>query len=265
MGDANVNVGGVNPQKPQFPYGIPHPPALPTKIKWQDGDGEIDPDWRRHAKYFGARDNIRGDGFDTRSCHPKLKGNDDFTGNWKVDYRLGLPSDGVVWNSLISKWGLQILDQAGFLNLNLGLPDASTDPQGRYFPKRPEVWKDEALHPVFRRDMWKGGLLDDEWSSMKPAFLLASALLDDPTTMCLFYAVATPSCHEYLSDPTLPLCRRLQVPDSLTEAQQASVFQKICDMRQLTYFFWESPANLDRLCAAAATGGTHPINDISSL
>ncbi|KEQ68065.1 hypothetical protein M436DRAFT_59237, partial [Aureobasidium namibiae CBS 147.97] len=265
MDDADVNMGGIDPARPLLPYGIPYPPALPDKLRWQDGEGEIDPDWRRHAKYFGARDNVRGDGFDIRSCHPNLKGNGSSTGSWEVDYRLGPPSNGVVWNDVIAKWGLQVLDAAGFLDLDFGLPHSSQEPRGRYFLKRPEVWKDETLHPVFRRDMWRDGLLDREWSSMKPAFLLASALLDDPSTMCLFYAVATPSCHVYLSDPTLPFCRRLQVPDFLTEAQQASTFQKICDMRQRTYFYWESPANLARLGAGAATGATHPINDIHSL
>lgn len=264
MGDADIDMGGIDPGRPPLPYGIPYPPALPDKIRWQDGEDEIDPNWFVHAKYFGARDNKAGDGFDTRSCHPNLKGKGNFTGNWEVDYWLGRPSE-VQWSRVISKWGLQVLDAAGFLNLNLGLPNASADPQGRYFSKRPEALKDEALHPVFRRDMWKGILYEHEWSAIRPAFLLASALLDDPTTMCLFYAVATPTCYEWIRDPTMQFCTRLRVPNCLTEAQQASVFQKICDMRQHTYFYWESPSRLVGYGAAALTDATRPINDIRSL
>jgi hypothetical protein len=258
IGDSDVNTNGVEPERPLLPYGIPYPPTLPEKIKLYQGEHRlIDPDWRRYAKYLGARDDLWGEGFEIRSLGPTA--NPNFAGDWEVQYRLGPPSKDVEWDDVIAKWGLQLLGKAGFLNLDLELPDAGSDPQGRYFPKRPEAWRDEALHPVFRRDMWRAGLSDDEWYSIKPAFLLASALLDDPTTMCLFHAVATPSCYTLVPDPSLRMCIRLQVPDSLTEAEQASIFQKICDMRQWTYFYWESHEVLKQCNALALTYPTHAI------
>lgn len=251
MGDADVNMNG----RPRLPYGIPYPPALPDKIHWPGQHNPTDPDWRTHGRCYGARDDPRGEGFEIRTLRydPAGNGLPRFPGDWEVQYMLGPPSRGVEWSDVIAKWGLQALNKAGFLNLDLGLPDMSADPKGRYFSNRPEVWKDEALHPVFRRDMWKHGLSDQEWSAIRPAFLLASALLDDPNTMCLFHAIETPARHLYIMDPLLKKCIRLHPRDSLTEAEQATVFQRICEMRLYTYFYWETDDNLDAYHAYAYT------------
>ena len=252
MGDTD---GWLEPGKPLLPYGVLHPPALPDKIKFQDAPGEVPLDWRKHAKYFGAREDHYREGFETRPLNRDPAGNVQprFPGDWEVEYRLGSPGDTVYWDDIIAKWGLPVLNKAGFLNLNLGPPAAPLAPRGRYFLKRPEPWKDEAMHPVFRREMWKAGLSDQQWSGIKPAFLLASALLDDPTTMCIFHAVATRSCHFHVQDPTLKGCTKLQVPDSLTEAEQASIFQKICNMRRWFHFYWENSEELDKYHAYAYT------------
>lgn len=252
MGDTD---GWLQPGKPLLPFGVLHPPTLPDKIRFQDVAGEVDLDWREHAKYFGAREDHYREGFETWPLNKDPAGNvrPRFPGDWEVEYRLGSPSDGVRWDDVIAKWGLPVLNKAGFLNLDLGPPAALLGPQGRYFHQRPELWKDEALHPVFRRDMWKAGLSDQQWSAIRPAFLLASALLDDPATMCFFHAVATRSCHVLVQDPLLKQCTKLQVPDTLTEAEQASIFQKICNMRQWTYFYWEKPAELGKYGAYAYT------------
>jgi hypothetical protein len=259
MGNTDVNMSGVEPEKPPLPYGVLYPPPLPDKI-WVMRDGqrhEIDPDWSKHAKYYGARDDLWGDGFETRfSIHkgPSLKGHN-HAGNhpddWDVQYRLGNPSDESCVD-VIAKWGLQVLDKAGFINLQLGVSDSMLDLKGRYFSKRPEMWKGNVPHPVLRQDMWNG-ISDTEYWILYPVMLLASALLDDPTTMCLFHALATPSCNVYFHDPLIGLCRRLQVPESLTEAEQAATFQKMCDMRQYTHFYWEDPDILHKLGAIAWT------------
>lgn len=166
---------------------------------------------------------------------------------------LGPPSRRVEWCDVIEKWGLQLLNKAGFLNLDLGLPDMSIDPQGRYLSKRPEYWKDEALHPVFRRDMWMNGLSDQEWAAIRPALLLASALLDDPNTLCLFHAIASPTRHLYIIDPSVGRCTRIHVRDSLSEAEQAWTFERLCNMRIYTHFYWEDDDTLDHHNAYAYT------------
>lgn len=261
-------MSGVGPERPPpLPYNIPYPPSLPLKIQdpqYAHG-GQIDADWAKHGKYFGARDDPSGTGgFQVRPLNKpkdqslkallKRKRNDE-DDDWSVQYRLGRPSENVPWTDLVSKWGLQLLDKAGFLNLDLGPPESLLAPQSRYLPKRPQEWRGDAVHPVFRQDMWSevDGV---EYLNLKPAILLASALLDDPTTMCVFYALATPSCCEDFIEPNLGLCRRLKVPDSLTEEQQAFTFQKICDMRQWTCFYWEDHDVLDRERALAWTQAT---------
>jgi hypothetical protein len=264
MGDTDVNMGGVEPEKPPLPYGILYPPPLPNKVLvMRDGQRhERDPDWSKDAKYYGARDDLWGDGFETRYFNhndPSLKGHN-HAGNhpddWEVQYRLGNPSETPCMD-VLAKWGLQVLDKAGFLNLDLGIPDAILGPRGRYLPKRPAVWKDEVVHPVFRQDMWKMAgntkITDAEYNSLLPAVLLASAMLEDPTTMCLFHALATYSCHVDFKEQTMGHCTKLQVPDSLTEAEQASIHEKICDMRSWTHFYWEDLKELDKVDALAYT------------
>lgn len=261
MGDAFFRVSDDEPEEPPLPYGIPYPPALPDKISVERNGRrhEIDPDWLRHAAHFGARDDPSGEGFEIRRFNP-----DDPTGNgarfpgdWDVQYRLGAPSHVHTWMDVISKWGLQVLDKAEFLKLDLGLPDSMLSIQGRYFPKRPAGWRDDAIHPALRKDMWRD-ITDNEYLMLKPAVLLASALLDDPGTMCLFHALATPSRHVTFEDPTLGECKRIHVPDSLTGAEQASTFRKMCDMQQWTYFYREDVSKLDREHALAFTQRIRP-------
>jgi len=242
-------------ERPQLPYGIPYPPELPDRIQLPGQHGQTDPDWREHGRYYGARDDLWGEGFDIRPLRYDPAGNElpRLPGEWEAQYMLGPPSRGVEWSDVIAKWGLQVLNKAGFLNLDLDLPEMTADPQGRYFPNRPQFWKDEALHPVFRRDMWRYGLSDQEWSAIRPAFLLASALLDDPTTMCLFNAIKDTARHFWIEDPLLGKCTRIHLRDSLTEAEQAAVFQDICNMRMFTYFYWEDDDELDKYNAYAYT------------
>jgi hypothetical protein len=263
MGDAFLRMSDDEPEEPPLPYGIPYPPALPNKISVERRNGrrhEIDPNWLRHAAQFGARDDPGGQGFQIRpfSRDDPTGNGARFPGDWDVQHRLGAPSPLHTWTYVISKWGLQVLDKAGFLNLDLDLPDSMLSIQGRYFPKRPAGWRDDTIHPALRKDMWRD-IADNEYLMLKPAVLLASALLDDPGTMCLFHALATPSCHVTFQDPTLGECKRIHVPDSLTGAEQVSTFRKMCDMRQWTYIYWEDVSILDREDALAFTQRLRPL------
>lgn len=100
--------------------------------------------------------------------------------------------------------------------------------------------------------MWQN-ITDPDFDALRPALWLASAFLDDPTTLCLFHALSTSSDHIVFEDLNLKSCRRLQVPDTLTEAEQLSTFQKICDMRQWTSLYWEDTATLAASPAFAVT------------
>lgn len=251
MSDADIEMGGGEPLAPSLPYGIPYPPELEATQRMSDESFEIT-DWARHARYYGARDHPNGNGFEVRLFNegdPAGKFEQDATGkgkwfldDWDVQYRLGAPSTSVDWDNVIEKWGLQVLDKAGFINLHPKLAkDSYMNPAGRFASKRnPSGKHGDRVHPIFRREVWRN-LNPDDYQTIMPALLLASAFLDDPTTMCLFHAISAPADQMItFEDPNLKTCKRLQVPETLTEAEQWSVFHKICAMRQWTSFFFGS-------------------------
>ncbi|KAG9657849.1 hypothetical protein KCU64_g4920, partial [Aureobasidium melanogenum] len=242
MGDTDIEMGGVEPENPWLPYGIPYPPPLPDKLMLEGQSNEQDPDWARDAYFFG-----RG----------KFHKDD-----WNVQYMLGPANPLVHWDSISMKWGLQVLEKAGFINLQADVRNnTSADPKGRFFDKRPSNWRDDLIHPVFRKDMWRN-IIDSEWDALRPASLLATAFLDDPTTLCLFHALSKSSDHITFQDPNFGTCKRLQVPATLTEAEQLSTFQKICDMRQWTSFQWEDNATMAMV--PVGFGRTYPLGSQAS-
>ncbi|KAH0394616.1 hypothetical protein KCU89_g11177, partial [Aureobasidium melanogenum] len=250
MGDADIEMSGVEPSPPILPYGVLYPPPLPDKLS----NGQH-PDWARHAYHFGARDDLWGEGFETRMFNfsdPTRNGK--FSADdWDVQYMLGPANQWVSWDPITTKWGLQVLEKAGFINLEVDVRNALADPKGRFFDKRPSGWRDDPIHPIFRKDMWRN-ITDLEYDTLRPAFLLASALLDDPTTLCLFHALFNTSDHITFQDPNFKTCRKLQVPTTLTDAEQLSTFHKICDMRQWTSFQWEDTAKMAAIPAFGKTG-----------
>ncbi|KAH0387923.1 hypothetical protein KCU92_g1228, partial [Aureobasidium melanogenum] len=250
MGDADTEMSGVEPSPPILPYGVLYPPPLPDKLS----NGQH-PDWARHAYHFGARDDLWGEGFETRMFNfsdPTRNGK--FSADdWDIQYMLGPANQWVSWDPITTKWGLQVLEKAGFINLEVDVRNAFGDPKGRFFDKRPSGWRDDPIHPIFRKDMWRN-ITDSEYDTLRPSFLLASALLDDPTTLCLFHALLNTSDHITFQDPNFKTCRKLQVPITLTEAEQLSTFHKICDMRQWTSFQWEDTAKMAAIPAFGKTG-----------
>lgn len=110
--------------------------------------------------------------------------------------------------------------------------------------------------------MWPN-ITDSEWDALRPACLLTSAFLDDPTTLCLFHALSESSFHVTFQDPNFKTCKRLQVPIALTEAEQQSTFQKICAMRQWTSFQLEDDAKMV-MGAGSAFGLTYGLKSMAS-
>ncbi|KEQ91520.1 hypothetical protein AUEXF2481DRAFT_43912 [Aureobasidium subglaciale EXF-2481] len=179
--------------------------------------------------------------------------------DWPVQYCLGQPSFRAGWQELHQKWWLRVLEKAGFLNAKTGGQDPRMNPLGNYAKVRnPSNDLHERVHPVFRRDMWD--TTDEIHQAIKPALLLASASLDDVTTLSLFYALSTPSCVTSFNDPELGQCKRVNMPDTLTAVQQHETFTKLCQMRKWTHFYWEDPQMLINVGALAYC---YPIEDLS--
>ncbi|CAD0107786.1 unnamed protein product [Aureobasidium uvarum] len=251
MGSIDVDMGGVGPERPErpsLPYGVPYPPELDLFQTLRDpanNNAETTErlNWDRDATYYGARDDPLGEGFEVRILNfndptGELKW---FPDDWDPQYRLGPPNPSIKWNDPISKWGLQLLDKAGFINFNLDIASAYMEPIGRFAAKRnPANREDYRIHPVFRQDCWQV-ITDEEYDMIKPALLLASAMLDEPSTLCLFHAMSAQSSEMItFEDPVLKTCRRLRVPETLTEVEQLITFRKISSMREYTSFFWDS-------------------------
>ncbi|KAH0372369.1 hypothetical protein KCU65_g1204, partial [Aureobasidium melanogenum] len=235
MDDPDIEMGGIEPATPSLPYGIPYPPELEPFQRMNDDIFELT-DWATHATYHGARDHPNGNGFEVRLFNkgdPTGKGKW-FPDDWDVQYRLGPPSTSVRWNS------------SSFMH-----------PTGGFASKRnPTGMNDERIHPVFRREVWQN-LTEPDYQTIMPALLLASAFLDEPSTLCLFHAISVPADQmTTIEDPNLKNCKRLQVPETLTEPEQWAVFHKISAMRQWTSFFWESS---DKLKARGAFGFCRPL------
>ncbi|KAG9644994.1 hypothetical protein KCV04_g4006, partial [Aureobasidium melanogenum] len=264
MGDTDIEMDGVELENPWLPYGISYPPPLPDKVMLEGQSDEQDPDWGRDAYFVGARDDLWGEGFEVRAFNPSdpLGRGKFHKDEWNVQYMLGPANPLVHWDPISMKWGLQVLEKAGFINLEADVRNnTSADPKGRFFDKRPSNWRDDLIHPVFRKDMWRN-IIDSEWDALRPASLLATAFLDDPTTLCLFHALSKSSDHITFQDPNFGTCKRLQVPATLTEAEQLSTFQKICDMRQWTSFQWEDNATMAMV--PVGFGRTYPLDSQAS-
>ena len=74
---------------------------------------------------------------------------------------------------------------------------------------------------------------------MHPALLLATAILDDPVTLCYLYALAEPvASMDTVSHASAGLtadCKIMKIPDSLTDDQQRDTYMKLC--RMTTYLY----------------------------
>ncbi|KAI5242513.1 hypothetical protein E4T43_04781 [Aureobasidium subglaciale] len=222
--------------------GIPHPPTLPSELWF--GDGYKKPDWSRDAVHWAAADNSQG-GFKIRmgNINDPIGEGKRKSPDWPVQYWLGQPSFRAGWQELHQKWGLRVLEKAGLLNARTGGHDPRMKPVGNYAKVRnPSNDLHERVHPVFRRDMWD--TTDEIHQAIKPALLLASAFLDDVTTLSLFYALSPPSCITSFCDPELGSCTRVNIPDTLTVVQQHETFTKLCQMRKWTHFYWGDPQKL---------------------
>ncbi|KAI5248861.1 hypothetical protein E4T43_01129 [Aureobasidium subglaciale] len=119
-------------------------------------------------------------------------------GKWSDDdcdiqYSLGNPSNGGDSSDIATKWGLGLLDKAGCINLNTNLDkQLYQDPVGKVTKERNSHNEyNSQIHSVFRKTSWQN-FSDAQFAAIRPALLLASALLDEPAILYFFYAISTP-------------------------------------------------------------------------
>ncbi|KAH0029796.1 hypothetical protein KCU78_g3238, partial [Aureobasidium melanogenum] len=198
---AYTNIPGAWPEQPRN-FGAPRPPQKPAFIM-------RDKHWSEFSSRYAAKLNKNKNGFDVKLFDP----------NDATAHKLGPPSQMPDYPHLIEKYGLQVLDAAGFLNHKA------------------------VLTSVFRSEMWVN-LTDRQYSLIKPASLIASAVLDDPLTLNHFHALSVPAASmdtiSHVSSTLTADCKIMDIPDTLSPNQQRAVFRKLCAMRNLTHWRFEN-------------------------
>ncbi|KAI5269735.1 hypothetical protein E4T47_06813, partial [Aureobasidium subglaciale] len=182
--------------------------------------------WRKYGRSLGARDSPGQTGFEIRN--------------------------GGGFSDIATKWGLGLLDKAGCINLNTNLDkQLCQDPVGKVAKERnPHNECNSQIHSVFRKTSWQN-CSDAQFAAIRPALLLASAWLDEPATLCFFYATSTPETMITFEDPKLGTCKRLNIPSYLTPEQQNLTVERLFQMAVYTSFFWENSEALARMRAFA--------------
>lgn len=195
-------------------FDAPHPPQLSRPFS------------RKHWSIYSSRvaAELRDDksGFDTVPVGPRSGA-----------YRFGPPSKAPDYPYHLEKYGMQVLEAAGFLNhQNQGM---SGNIDGRlafeYWRNRdhnPDLQK--RIHPVWRLAQ-SVNLTPHQYSLMTPALLLASAILDDPVTLNYFYALAMPidsmDTVSHVSNGLKADCKIMKIPDVLPEGEDFWTFMKL--------------------------------------
>ena len=211
---------------PAYDFIVKDPPQLPTLFR--DNTGSLRPTSKQDAQYHVARYNQNGTGFDVAA-------DSNNTAHWP--YHMGAPSEDPGNNPLIAKWGLQILEAAGFINHESEPGDTFPDAIGRRARIRnPQDLEEEQIHPVLRKDMFDQ-ISEDDYELMKPAIILASAILDDPITLHFFCAVSLRAQYTEIDNPNLGKCNIVTIPPTLTQARLTAANKKVMDMRTRTS--WE--------------------------
>lgn len=209
-------------------FKVPDPPRKPGFLQ-----GPENMHWTQFSRRLAATLNNDKTGFDVKlydPADPTAYGSDPSITPW---YRLGPPSAIPDYPILLEKYGLQVLEAAGFLNHESDT--ISSNINGRLASKDWRIDQihtgiESRIHPVLRQEKWDG-ITDHQYSLMHPALLLATAILDDPTTLCYFFALAEPvASMDTVSNASGRFtgeCKTMKIPDSLTDDQQRLTFRKL--------------------------------------
>jgi hypothetical protein len=235
----DVDMSGTQtPDRPRG-YNVPNPPMMP--IVNDQGDIIFDHWADVHHKYT-TRLGEDGTWFEVR----ELNENDltgmarRFEGDWPKKFPEGPPSNMPDYHPIHGKYGLKVLNAAGSINSIQPYEDAIIGSIGKLHDatfRIPTNDFNQRIHPVLRFDMWRG-ITQADYQMINPALLLASAILDDPTTLNHFYAVMKRAdTMDTVVDPdTGKTCKIVNVPDTLTYEQQVTTHLAICAMRNYTSF-----------------------------
>ncbi|THY52790.1 hypothetical protein D6C97_06265 [Aureobasidium pullulans] len=211
---------------------VPDPPQIPSSDPPQHWS-KISSNWTAHLKSDKT-------GFDVRPIDP----------NDPTGCKLGPPSNAPDYNVLLEKYGMQVLAASGFLN-HTGAK-MSEEIYGRLAfadfrnPTHEETLK---IHPVLRPNMW-GKTTPQVYAMIMPVLRLVTAVLDDPVTLSYYHALSSPSDLMDTRVYTFPdgietECKTMDVPDTLSEAEQRAVYDKMCEMRRWTSWKFETNSNED--------------------
>jgi hypothetical protein len=80
-------------------------------------------------------------------------------------------------------------------------------------------------------------ITDEDYELLKPALILASAILDDPITLHFFYALSHEKQWSWVNNQRLGMCRTVTIPPTLTQAEQTAANKKVMDM--VSWTSWE--------------------------
>jgi hypothetical protein len=224
-------------------YTAVYPPQLPdyTFLDGQEYETRwIEDSWRYTARAYNEWD---GSGFEVRQMDIAKFGDfeladPDDLDYWPPKYAMGPPTQDKEWHALIEKWGFPVLEKAGFLNYYPPAQDKDMEPIGRLADARnPQKEDKKRIHPVLKREMWRD-IGDDEWQLLRPALLLASAMLDDPATLTFLYAITDTASTTEFVDTLHGKCKVAYIPAALTDIEQSAVYSKVLTMRNwLTWRF----------------------------
>lgn len=216
-------------------YNTIEAPQLPDYTRVQ---GQLHvTDWGQHSWRYTAREDRSGTGFEVRQMAI-----DDFDDDevpdvsnkdyWAPKYFFGPPNQQPArWHALIERWGFPILEKAGFLNYYPSDSDDYMAPMGQFAKERnPNADPNEQIHPVLRREMWRG-INDAQYKVLKQVLLLATALLDDPATLAIFHAIADVDSLGEFDDENHGKCKVLNIPATLSNEQEKEVYRKLFAMR----------------------------------
>ncbi|KAG9663492.1 hypothetical protein KCU64_g1278, partial [Aureobasidium melanogenum] len=192
-----------------------HPPRKPPYIPERR--------WSKFSSRLRAKLNDDKTGFDV-----KLAVFSDSTA-----YKLGPPSSVPDYPHHLEKYGMQVLEAAGFLNHK----DEGTSGKinGRWAF---EAWRNpdhspdlqKRIHVVWRWQEWVN-ITPHQYSLMTPALLLASAILDDPVTLNYFYALAMPADSmdtvSHASKGLMADCKIMKIPDVLPAGEEWAAYLNV--------------------------------------
>ncbi|KAH0275059.1 hypothetical protein KCU91_g4848, partial [Aureobasidium melanogenum] len=192
-----------------------HPPRKPPYIPERR--------WSKFSSRLRAKLNDDKTGFDV-----KLAVSSDSTA-----YKLGPPSSVPDYPHHLEKYGMQVLEAAGFLNHK----DEGTSGKinGRWAF---EAWRNpdhspdlqKRIHVVWRWQEWVN-ITPHQYSLMTPALLLASAILDDPVTLNYFYALAMPADSmdtvSHASKGLMADCKIMKIPDVLPAGEEWAAYLNV--------------------------------------